>query len=183
MFWRILPWALWAALMVFSVATFHGLPSEIPQHFNSAGAVTDTAPATWFSWLMLPAIAGVVQIFLTWLTLLLPTQPELFNFPEKERFLKIPEAYRGDVIARMQLTLDVIATLTMVVLAGVQVLIWRAALGYSPKYLLPIGLIGTVLFIPLTLVLTSRVNHATEDAERKWKAATAGTDSKTSGPR
>lgn len=180
---RILPWAIWAALVVFSIATYAGLPAEIPRHLNAAGAITGSVERSWMSWMLLPLIAAAVQGFITWLTLLLPSQPELFNFPEKERFLKLPAAYRGDVIARMQETMDVIGALTMLALFAVQIVLWRSALGHASKSTLPLMLVGTVVFIPVALLLTLRVNSATEVAERKWKAATGGTDSRTSGPR
>jgi uncharacterized membrane protein len=180
---RVLPWAIWAGLMVFSVATYGGLPPEIPQRLNDAGEVTRSVGRTWVAWLALPLIAAAVQVLLTSVTLLLPSKPDLFNFPEKERFLQLPHSYRGHVIVRMQETLDAISVLTMLLLCGVQVLLWRVALGHASRNALPVILIGTLVFVPAALLLTSRVNSATEDAERKWKAATGGKDSRTSGPR
>lgn len=126
---RLLPWAIWAALMIFTIGTFDGLPAEIPQKLNSAGEVTRSVDRSWMSWLALPLIGAGVQVFITWLTMLLPSQPDLFNFPAKERFLKLPEAYRGDVIPRMQETMDVLGALAMLIMFSVQVLLWRAATG------------------------------------------------------
>lgn len=117
-----------------------------------------------------------VQLCLTWLTALLPRQPELFNFLAKERFLKLPEAFRGEAVQRMQETMDVIGVLAMLIMFAVQVLLWRSALGHTSKNALPLLMIATVAFIPVALVLTSRVNQATEAAERKWRAATAKSD-------
>lgn len=180
---RLMPWALWAALMVFSVSTFADLPAEIPQHFNAAGKVTRSAHTTWFSWLLLPLIAAATQALLTVLTLVLPKRPDLFNFPEKDRFLKLPEAYRAEIIPRMQETMDVLSIVMMLVLCSVQVMIWRSAMGHPTKNSLPFFMAGTLVFLPLALWLTSRVNAATEAADKKWKAATAGTDSRNGNPR
>lgn len=180
---RILPWAIWAAMLVFSVATYADLPAEIPQHLNAAGEIARSVERTWMSWMLLPMIAAATQALLTWLTLLLPSKPDLFSFPEKERFLKLPRAYQGDAIVWMQVTMDILASGTMLLLFAVQVILWRTALGHPSKNTLPFLMVGTIVFIPLALILTSRVNAAVETAERKWRAATGGTDSRTSGPR
>lgn len=95
---RVVPWAMWGALAIFSVATYSSLPSEIAQHFNAAGEVTSTTPKSLLSWLMVPGIALLTMAGLSWLSSLLERQPGLFNFPEKERFLKIPRgiSWPGD---------------------------------------------------------------------------------------
>ena len=177
---RLLPWAIWCALVVFSVATYAGLPGDIPQHINAAGETTRSAGKTWFTWLLLPGVAGLTLALLSGLTLAFPKHPDLFSFPEKERLLKIPAEYRGEVIQCMQQTMDVIATLTIAVMAFVQYTLWQLAHGRPMSNALPIILISTVVFLPVALVMTSRVSRATEAAEKKWRAATGGTDSRTS---
>lgn len=168
---RVVPWAMWGALAIFSVATYSSLPSEIAQHFNAAGEVTSTTPKSLLSWLMVPGIALLTMAGLSWLSSLLERQPGLFNFPEKERFLKIPAAYRGPVIVRMRETLDVTNIFVALVFCVVQLMIWRAGLGDSASGY-SIGLIvGTVLFTPLVLLMTSRVNSAVDEAEKRWKAS------------
>ncbi len=180
---RILPWAIVSGLTLFSVATYAGLPAEIPRHLNSAGEATRSVELTWMSWMLLPFIAAATQAFMTWLTLLLPSKPDLFSFAEKERFLKLPREYQGDTIVRMQATMDIIAGFTMLVLFAVQVVLWRTAMGHPSKNTLPFLMVGTIVFLPLALVLTSRVSAAANAAEKKWRAATGETDSRTSGPR
>ena len=180
---RLLPWALCLALVLFTAATYSTLPAAIPQHLNAAGEVTRTLPTSWFTWMLLPLIAVVIQGLMTGATLLLPKRPDLFNFPEKERFLKLPPEYRGDVIPRMQQTMDALGALTVLVLFGVQVMLWRVALGHSPSNVFPILILCTVVFLPAALVLTARVNTATEEAHKKWVAATAGKDSRSANPR
>jgi len=128
-------------------------------------------------------VAVLIQALMTGLTFLLPKRPDLFNFPEKERFLKLPPEYRRDVIPLMQQTMDALAALTMLVLLSVQVMLWRVALGHSASNALPLVIISSVVFLPLALLLTSRVNKATEAAHTKWVSATGGMDSRTSSPR
>ena len=168
---RVLPWAMWMALVVFSVMTFDTLPADIPRHMNAAGEITSSVPRTWFSWMLLPMVALAIQSLLFGLTLLLPKNPSLFNFPEKEKFLKLPQSYRGDVISRMQVTLDVAAVFTMSNMAFVQWVMWRTALGHETRHIGVFLIVGTFILLPLMLMLTLRVNAAVEIAERKWKSA------------
>lgn len=168
---RMLPWALWGALALFSVATYANLPEMIPRHFDAAGNPTAMMQRSPWSWAMIPLIALVTQAGIAWTSSVLPKKPHLFNFSDKERFLRIPPAYRGPVIARMREMLDVAGALTVLVFATVQVMIWRSALGH-PADGMSLGLIlGTVMFTPGILILVSRVNTAVDDAEKRWKAA------------
>ena len=168
---RVLPWAIWAAVLLFSVATYTDMPAEIPQRFNAAGDVTKSMPKSLLNWMMVPGIALLTMAGLSWLSALLPKKPELFNFPEKERFLKIPEAYRGPVIERMRETLDVTNVFVVLVFGIVQVMLWRAGLGNAPGGL-SVGLsVATILFTPLVFLMTSRVNRAVDEAEKRWKAS------------
>ncbi len=167
---RALPWIVWAAIVLFSIATYGGLPDELPRHLNAAGEVTRSDAKTWLNWMLLPLIAGVTQGILHWLGNLLQTQPELFNFPAKERFLKIPAAYHEPVIARMREVLDVTGAFVMLLMGVVQVALWRAALGHDSGPLLPVLLTATIALVPIVFLLTARVNAAVDDAERLWRA-------------
>jgi len=180
---RILSWAFWVLLVVFSVATFPELPAELPRHLNTAGEVTRSDPKTWWSWMLLPCIALVTQGFLTGLELLLPKRPDLFNFPEKDRLLALPAEYQRDAVREMQLLLQVVGCIVMIVFALVQVMMWRAAHGARITNALPVLIILSIAVLPLTLWLTSRVSTATLEGERRFKAASGGTDSRTSGRR
>ena len=168
---RMLPWALWAALALFSAATYANLPDVIPNHFDAAGRVTSTTPRSWLSWSALPLIALATQAGLAWVSASLPRHPHWFNFPEKERFLRIPATYRAPVLDRMRQTLDAAAAFTVFVFTVVQVMVWRAALGHSPGALSLGLIIGTVMFVPGLLILTSRVNRAVDEADKRWTAS------------
>lgn len=177
---RLLPWALGAVLVVFSVATFPELPAELPRHLNTAGEVTRTATKTWGSWMLLPFIALVTQGLLTGLEFLLPKRPDLFNFPEKDRLLALPPEYQRDAVREMQMLLQVIGSIVMIVFALVQGMMWRAAYGARITNALPVLIILSIAVLPLTLWLSSRVSTATLESERRFKAASSGTDSRTS---
>lgn len=168
---RALPWAMWATLVLFTAATYGNLPDVIPNHFDASGRVTSTMQRSWWSWSAMPLIALVTQAGLAWISALLPRHPQWFNFPEKERFLRIPVEHRAPVIARMREVLDATGAFTVLVFGIVQVMMWRSALGHAPGGLSLGLIIGTVMFTPGILFLTSRVNSAVDEAERHWKAS------------
>ncbi len=180
---RLLPWALWVALAVFSVATFSELPAEMPRHLSASGDVTRSVPTSFGGWMLLPGIALATLGMLSGIEALLPRRPDLFNFPEKERLLALPPEYRRDAVREMQTVMQATAVLVMLLLGGVQVMMWRAAQGLSTRSALPVIIISAIAFLPLVLWLTSRVSNATIDAERRFRAASGGRDSRTSGPR
>lgn len=169
---RVVPWALWAALLVFTLGTFAGLPDEIPQHIAASGRATSTVPTTLVGWLLLPGVALATVAGLTFVSAwLLPRKPESFNFPEKARFLALPPQHRASVIPSMQLTIDAISACTMLLLLGVQFLRWRLALGDGGQGTVGMLVAGGVLLAPVALVLMSRVSAAVHEAERRAKAA------------
>lgn len=168
---RALPWLLWVTLVLFSVATYSTLPEQIPQHLNAAGEVTRTMPRAFWSWLLLPAIAGATLGLLSWSGAFVARRPQYFNFPEKERFLKIPAEFHGPVLVRMRETLDVTGVFLIVVMGYVQFMMWRSAQGANVQGM-SLGLIvGTILFAPGIIFLTSRVNSSVDEAEKRWKAS------------
>ena len=168
---RVLPWGLCGALVLFSVATYVTLPEMIPQHFDAAGNITAMTERSWGSWAAIPIIAVVTLVFLAGLSAAITRKPQLFNFPEKERFLRIPEAHRGPVIDRMREMLDVAASVTVLVFSLVQFMIWRTALG-NPAGGLSIGLVVLPLVAaPGLLVMLSRINGAVDEAEQRWQAS------------
>jgi hypothetical protein len=100
----------------------------------------------------------------------LPRHPQLFNFAEKERFLKIPRAYHGPVIALMRATLDLTGAIVALTFLFVQVMLWRAGGGKAPAEMHIAVLVLSIGTLPLVLLMTSKINTAVEEAERRWKA-------------
>lgn len=169
---RILPWVLLACLWVFGVATYGAdLPADLPQSINLGGDVTATMPSSLGRWLLIPLVATGSLGFILGLTLALPKYPQLFNFPEKERFLRLPARYRGPVLRAMQTTLDATATTMMLMLGTTYFAFWRVARGHDLGASHLAIVLGAVAFAPVVLILVARVNAATEEAERRWKDA------------
>lgn len=166
---RILPLGLFALMLAFAVGTYADLPAQIPTHFDLSGTVTAVRTKSIQNWFGLPFIALGVHLLLLTLTQMLPQKPHLFNFPDKERFLRLPTAYQSPVIAAMQWMLDLTSLGVMLVMATVQVLMWRAAMGKTDEIAHLALLIGCILLGPAILISITRVTNAVDAAEKRWR--------------
>jgi len=168
---RMLPWVVLIGLVAFSAATYAGLPPEIATKISARGVITHTTEKSLFNWFLLVGIAVLTQAFMTWLTVILPKQPELFNFSEKERLLALPREYQGPVVERMQVAMDIIGFITMLLLFYVQFMLWRTALGnhHTLGFAAIVGF--TAIFTPAILLLVGRVSAEVEVQEKRYGAA------------
>jgi len=166
---RILPWAIVAVHLLFAIAIYPSLGPTVPTHLDFAGQVTRTRPTSWVEWFGLPMVGVATLVLLQGIGALLPTRPQLFNFPEKERFLKIPRAYHGPVLALMRATLDLTGVIVTVIFLLVHVMLWLAGDGEAPASMHVAILLLSVGTLPMILVVTSKINTAVEEAERRWK--------------
>lgn len=168
---RILPWVVLIGLVAFTAATYAGLPAEIAMKISAQGVITHTTEKSLFNWFLLVGIAALTQAFLTWLTVLLPKQPELFNFSAKERLLALPREYQGPVVERMQFAMDIIGVLMMLLLCYVQFMLWRTSLGNHHTLGFAAIVVFTAVFTPAILLLVGRVSAEVEVQEKRCRAA------------
>lgn len=167
----MLPWALLVALLALTLGTYSTLPEQIPTHLDMGGAVTRSVPRSLGRWLLLPLVALATHGLLAGVRAVLPRRPDLFNFPEKERLLRLPKRFQEAAVAEMQRVLDLTSSFTLLVLGYVQWILWNSAHGArGGSAVIPL-LVAVVLFVPLVLLLTLRVNSATLDGERRWREA------------
>ncbi len=167
---HILPWAILAVHLLFAIAIYPSLGPYVPTHLDFAGKVTRMRSTSWLEWFGLPMIGVATLALLQGIGALLPKHPQLFNFAEKERFLRIPRAYHGPVIALMRATLDCTGVIVTVIFLLVHVMLWRAGDGEAPAAMHIVILLLSVGTLPMILLVTSKINAAVEEAERRWKA-------------
>lgn len=170
---RILPWAILAAHLLFAIAVYPSLGPYVPTHLDFAGKVTGMRSTSWPEWFGLPMVGVATLVLLQGIGALLPRHPQLFNFGEKERFLKIPRAYHGPVIALMRATLDLTGAIVALTFLFVHVMLWRAGNGEAPAAMHLVILLLSVGTLPMILLLTSKIDAAVVEAERRWKAEEA----------
>ncbi len=167
---RFLGFGLLLAMIVFAAATYGALPDRIPTKLALDGTPLRMGDRSWLGWFGLPAIGVTLFVLMQGIAAALPKRPRWFNFPEQERFLRLPPAYQAPVIAMMRVILDVAALGTLLVLFVVQLTMWRVASGH------PAGALAFVphfafLLGPVILILVSRVSQAVEREEKRWRAA------------
>jgi uncharacterized membrane protein len=167
---RLAGLALLAALVLFSAVTFGDLPASIAQHFDASGAPTRFEETSLVSWFALPAIAAFTWGLMTVVGAQLPAHPELFNFPQKARFLALPPSHRGPVIAEMRAFLEATGVLVVALLLVVQLMVWRVATQGSAGALAKAPLVGAVLLPVLLLLWLPRLGRAVSAAERRVQA-------------
>lgn len=168
---RLLPWVLWLALAAFSVSTYELLPADIPQQINAAGEITRTTARSPVAWGLLPAIALFTLALIQGIGTLLPSRPELFNFPSKDKLLALPPAARAPVIAQMRTFMDITSLLVMIIMLGVQWMLWQSAQGNTSRTSSAVLMVVSFGLAPLLLVLVWRLNSATERAHAAWQAS------------
>lgn len=166
---RFLAFGLLIASIVFAAATYASLPEVIPTRLDLAGnpvSHTQRSPTSWF---MLPALNVAMAVVFLGIGAALPRRPQLFNFPDKARLLALPPAYQAPVIEVMRMVLDVSLVGVLLTMFSVQLLMWRTATGHDPGALKFAPFAG-LLITPILLLLVSKVQEATEQAEKRYRA-------------
>ena len=166
---RLAPWIIHCIHWAIAFGLYPTLPPRIPTHLDFGGAVTATRATSWGSWFGLPLVAVATSALLAGLSAYLPKKPSLFNFPDKERFLRLPPAAQAPVIVVMRATLDLTATGVALVMAMAHALLWYAARGPVPAVAHAMLFVLTLLLGPAILLATSRVSAAVDAAASSTK--------------
>src|SRR5690242_19963775 len=105
---------------------YRNLPQPYAVHFNAAGTPDRWAegPAEWF---LLPLIATVTFLLVLGAGALACRSPQLWNVPEKKKFLALTERQRAPIMDALIRVLDVVAIFSLGVLAFVQWMIYITA--------------------------------------------------------
>ena len=126
------------------------LPPRIPIHFGLGGNPDAWADTSYFSWFGLLAISCGLSWFIYALTMHGPL--ELWNFPEKKRFLGLSPEKQAPIIARLHAFGALSAIAATATLLALQIGIWLAARGVAGA--LPEYILFFVFGIPAVLVVT-----------------------------
>jgi uncharacterized membrane protein len=148
---------LLAGLYAGSAAAYPHLPERIPIHFDFAGNPDAWASTTLLSWFMLPLFATGLAGFLLVLGRLSEYRPELWNIPEKQRFLALSAEARAPIVARLRTFMALVAVLTTALMGTMQVEVFLIATGQMrPTPWLIAG--AVVLMLVVTGVAAVRMN-------------------------
>jgi hypothetical protein len=167
---RLFAWGCLVALGLYSLAVYDALPATMPRQLDAGGTVTSTGSKSPMSWAGLPLVAFACLLLTDIIATKLPRRPSLFNFPGKERFLQLPESYRGPAIARLQRVMDMVGAITVLVMFGAQWLMAHVAQGGSGSAGTVALIVGPSLLMPLVFVMVQGVNDEVDAAMRRWES-------------
>ncbi|HZG42212.1 MAG TPA: DUF1648 domain-containing protein [Longimicrobium sp.] len=154
---RLAALGLLAALYAGSAAAYRHLPERIPVHFDLAGKADAWASTSLLSWFLLPLIATAVAGLLLVAGRVSEYHPELWNVPEKPRFLALPAEARAPIVARLRTFMALMAVMTTALMAVIQVEVFLTATGQMPATpWLVAG--GIVVMLTVTGVAAVRMN-------------------------
>lgn len=172
--YRLLNAVLVLALFAGSTWAYPRLPERIPIHFDLSGQPDRWETRSFASWFMLPAIAAALALFLHAVSPYATRHPELWNLPDKRRFLALDEAAQAPIVARMQEFVAFVGVVVTALLGVIQAGIYRASVGAARG--LPVWALAAIgAFLLVVTVAGVRLNAAVgrmvRDAHARASAA------------
>lgn len=144
---------LTTVLLVGSALVWPDLPERVPGHFAAGGEVTRWDSPSILSWFG-PVLIGLTVAGLMYgLARLLPRRPDLFNFPDKDRFLALSPSFQAPVIERMRDMLSGLASLMLTLFAAVQWTRFRTAHGADSEPYVAVVLLLSLAATPIVLAV------------------------------
>jgi uncharacterized membrane protein len=156
-FYRLLNLLLLGAFFAGSAMVYPTLPERIPMHFGLSGRPDRWEARSFLSWFALPLIAAAVAGFLELASRYSVRHPQLWNVPDKRRFLELDPEARAPIIAHLQDFMAMVGMMSTALMMLVQFSIYRFATGHGsglPVYLFA----GTGLFLLVLLSAALRMN-------------------------
>ena len=122
---------LLAVLFAGSAWAYGRLPERIPMHFGLNGQPDRWEARSPASWFFLPLVAAALALGLRSMSRYSVGHPELWNLPDKRRFLALDPAAQAPIIQRMQEFLAFVGVMVTAVMMVVQASVYAAATGRS----------------------------------------------------
>lgn len=127
--YRLLNLLLLGAFHAGSAMAYPTLPGRIPIHFDLWGRPDRWADRSFLSWFGLPLIATALAGFLELASRYSARHPQLWNVPDKRRFLELDPAARAPIIARLREFLAMTGVMGTALVMLVQFSIYHSATG------------------------------------------------------
>jgi hypothetical protein len=107
------------------------LPERVPIHFDFAGRPTTWTRTSMLSWFALPLVTAAMTLFLYCMGRVSDRSPELWNIPEKKRFLALSPVARAPIVAYLRRAMAWSAVMVSFTFIGVHVGVYQAAMGHG----------------------------------------------------
>jgi uncharacterized membrane protein len=121
--------ALIVVFLAATVAAWDVLPERIPIHFGFSGSPTRWVNRSFLSWFGLPILAAAMTLLMYGASMLAIRSPDLWNVPDKKRFLALSPEARAPVVELLQKYLAWTATALIMVFLAVQTGVYESATG------------------------------------------------------
>jgi uncharacterized membrane protein len=154
---RLLNLLLLGTFYAGSAMVYPTLPERIPMHFDLSGRPDRWEARSFLSWFALPLIATAVAGFLELASRSSERHPQLWNVPDKRRFLALDPAARAPIIAHLRDFMAMVGMMSTALMMLVQLSIYRFATGHGSG--LPVFVFaGTGIFLLVLLSAALRMN-------------------------
>lgn len=157
-----------AAYFAVAAIVWPTLPERIPIHFDFIGNPTSWVPTSVLSWFGLPLLAAAITLFFYGSHRLALRTPELWNVPEKERFLALSKAERTSIQANLHRLLPWSAVLVTFTFIAVHLSIYETAIGRSSGQT---WIAILLIFAPIAILIVLVVRISREAAKQIRKAS------------
>ena len=129
------------------------LPPRIAIHFGFSGRPDRWVSTTWIAWFGLPLLAAAMTLVLLGIDKLLQRSPEMWNVPNRERFLQMSPAEREPIESAVHRLVAWCAVLITCSFIGAELEVYRSArLTAVPGWAVQL-LVWTPAILVLVLVL------------------------------
>lgn len=156
---RLLNAVLLLALFAGSAWAYPRLPARIPIHFGFSGQPDAWESRSFWSWFMLPIIAAALALGLQVVSAWSARHPELWNVPEKRRFLALDAAARAPIVAKLREFVAFVGVVATALLGVVQIAVYQAATGAATG--LPVWSLASICAALLVMAVAGgRLNAA-----------------------
>jgi len=144
------------------------LPPRIAIHFGFSGRPDRWVSTTWMAWFGLPLLAVAMTLFLLGIDKLLQRSPQMWNVPDKARFLRMSTAEREPIEAAVHRLVAWCAVLITCSFIGAELEMYRSARAGA----LPGWVVQLLVWAPaiLVLVLAFRMNRFIREEIRRGSA-------------
>ncbi|HEX2079005.1 MAG TPA: hypothetical protein VHG08_14880 [Longimicrobium sp.] len=143
-------------------------------HFDVAGRPDRWEDRSFLSWFALPLIATAVAGFLELASRYSVRHPQLWNVPDRRRFLELDPAARAPIVAQLQDFMAMTGMMGTALVMLVQFSIYRYATGHGsglPVYVFAGTGIFLLVLLSSALRMNARVGTMIRDAHRRAGAS------------
>ena len=161
-----------------AAALWSTLPERVPIHFDFTGQPTTWARTSILSWFGLPLLAAAMTFLLYGIASASTHAPELWNIPERERFLALSPAARAPIIAYLHRLMAWAALLVTFTFITIHVGVYQTATGRSDglrweSLLLMLAPVGILLLVALSIARNAgeQIRQASDHQKREQGAA------------